>query len=219
MLNNSLDAYYFVRLLVALVILAGSLFLFNYGNKPIGKTRKSFGYGFLLFSFLLILPTNRASLNSAFGPIAFIVALEFGIYLRFIKSVISSKFRIAARAVCYIIVAISLMIYVMNSSIAALLLSLACLTSLIIIKIGDKKLNPPIKTRELKLVDDIGIKPKDIVVIQGYGECVYEGIYKNKHAFYPKNTENLIDSPYLVRDVEPYLLLSIDELSAIKIDD
>lgn len=218
MLNSSLDAYYFVRLLVALVILAGSLFLFNYGNKPIGKACKYFGYGFLLFSVLLILPTNRASLNSSFGPIALILSLEFGIFLLVIKPAISSKTRNAIRVCCYILVAISLMIYVMNSSIVALVVSLVGLASLIIIKIGDKKLNPSIKTQEPKSVENIGIKPKDIVIIQGYGECVYEGIFKNKHAFYPQNTENLIDSPYLVRDVEPYLLLSVDELSTIIID-
>lgn len=55
----------------------------------------------------------------------------------------------------------------------------------------------------------------DKVTIIGYGTCTFEGLWEGKYAFYPVNTKNLPSSPYLVRDVEPYLLIPENKLTSV----
>ncbi len=56
------------------------------------------------------------------------------------------------------------------------------------------------------------LKKGDKVTIAEYGTCTFEGVWQGKYAFYPLDTSDLPKSPYLVNDVEPYLLIPADKL-------
>lgn len=51
-----------------------------------------------------------------------------------------------------------------------------------------------------------------LVEINGFGPCAFEGKWSGKYCFYPKKYTSLPDTPYLVKDVEPYLALPASEL-------
>ena len=54
---------------------------------------------------------------------------------------------------------------------------------------------------------NFNFKKGEKVTIIEYGICTFEGVWEGKYAFYPENKTNLPNSPYLVKDVEPYLLI------------
>ncbi len=53
------------------------------------------------------------------------------------------------------------------------------------------------------------------VTIAEYGTCTFEGVWEGKYAFYPDNKTDLPNSPYLVNDVEPYLLIPKNKLTSV----
>lgn len=55
----------------------------------------------------------------------------------------------------------------------------------------------------------------DKVTIAQYGTCLFEGVWEGKYAFYPENKIDLPKSPYLVNDVEPYLLIPKNKLNSV----
>lgn len=59
------------------------------------------------------------------------------------------------------------------------------------------------------------LKKGDKVSIVEYGTCSFEGIYQGKYAFYPENTNDLPNSPFLVNDVKPYLLIPRNKLGSV----
>lgn len=59
------------------------------------------------------------------------------------------------------------------------------------------------------------LKKGDKVSIVEYGTCTFEGIYQGKYVFYPENNIDLPNSPFLVNDVEPYLLIPKNKLDSI----
>ena len=56
------------------------------------------------------------------------------------------------------------------------------------------------------------LKKGDKVTIAEYGTCTFEGVWQGKYAFYPEDKTELPKSPYLVDDVEPYLLIPQNKL-------
>lgn len=59
------------------------------------------------------------------------------------------------------------------------------------------------------------LKKGDLVTIAKFGTCRFEGIWQGKYAFYPENSAELPKSPYLVNDVEPYLLIPANKLETL----
>ena len=59
------------------------------------------------------------------------------------------------------------------------------------------------------------LKKGDKVTIAEYGTCTFEGVWEGKYAFYPENKTDLPNSPYLVNDVEPYLLIPMNKLTSV----
>ena len=74
--------------------------------------------------------------------------------------------------------------------------------------------NPPSpvlrsETEELPEENSVisNLKKGEKVTIADYGICTFEGVWSGKYAFYPENKTELPSSPYLINDVEPYLLI------------
>lgn len=61
----------------------------------------------------------------------------------------------------------------------------------------------------------INLKKGDMVTIAEFGTCRFEGIWQGKYAFYPENSANLPYSPFLVNDMEPYLLIPANKLGSL----
>lgn len=59
------------------------------------------------------------------------------------------------------------------------------------------------------------LKKGDKVTIADYGTCTFEGVWEGKYAFYPENKTDLPSSPYLINDVEPYLLIPQTKLTSM----
>lgn len=59
------------------------------------------------------------------------------------------------------------------------------------------------------------LKKGDLVTITKFGTCRFKGIWQGKYAFYPESITDLPESPYLVNDVEPYILIPGNELGDI----
>ena len=55
----------------------------------------------------------------------------------------------------------------------------------------------------------------DKVTIVEFGTCTFEGVWEGKYAFCPENKTVLPNSPYLVNDVEPYLLIPMNKLTSV----
>lgn len=62
---------------------------------------------------------------------------------------------------------------------------------------------------------NFNFKKGEKVTITEYGICTFEGVWEGKYAFYPENKTNLPNSPYLVKDVEPYLLIPKNKLTSV----
>ena len=59
------------------------------------------------------------------------------------------------------------------------------------------------------------LKKGDLVTIVKFGTCRSEGIWQGKYAFYPESSKELPNSPYLVNDMEPYLLIPANKLGEL----